>query len=136
MESGSLHEKDAPRQEENMGGRGEAAAEEVEADPRGFHELAFLGKSNAAEAEPELEERDIGPEFDSYEDLAGDKLRLLDRWGGGCVRGTMVLGVTRGFVCHAVLLIIFLLLAAMVFVWGASWERRSLLEFAIPLNAA
>ena len=49
------------------------------ADPRGFHELAFLGKSNAAEAEPELEERDIGPEFDSYEDLAGDKLRLLDR---------------------------------------------------------
>lgn len=55
-----------------------------EADPRGFHELAFLGESNAAEAEPELEERDIGPEFDSYEDLAGDKLRLLDRWACVC----------------------------------------------------
>lgn len=81
MESGSLHEEDAPHQEETMEGRDEAAAEEVEADPRGFHELAFLGKSNAAEAELELEERDIGPEFDSYEDLAGDKLRLLDRWG-------------------------------------------------------
>lgn len=53
-----------------------------EPDPRGFHELAFLGQSNACEAEPELEERDIGPEFDSYEDLDGDKLRLLDRWVG------------------------------------------------------
>lgn len=51
-----------------------------EPDPRGFHELAFLGQSNASEAEPELEERDVGPEFDSYEDLDGDKLRLLDRW--------------------------------------------------------
>lgn len=125
MESGSLQEKDAPRQEETVEGRGEAAAEEVEADPRGFHELAFLGKSNAAEAEPELEERDIGPEFDSYEDLAGDKLRLLDRWGGW-MRETMVLGVRRGFVCHAVLLSIFLLLAALVFVSGASLERGSL----------
>lgn len=59
---------------------GEGPSEEAEADPRGFHELAFLGQSNACEAEPELEERDIGPEFDSYEDLDGDKLRLLDRW--------------------------------------------------------
>lgn len=52
-----------------------------EPDPRGFHELAFLGQSNTSEGEPELEleERDIGPEFDSYEDLDGDKLRLLDR---------------------------------------------------------
>lgn len=56
--------------------------EEAEPDPRGFHELAFLGQSNACEAEPELEERDVGPEFDSYEDLDGDKLRLLDRWVG------------------------------------------------------
>lgn len=51
-----------------------------EPDPRGFHELAFLGSSKASEAERETEERDIGPEFDSYEDLAGDKLRLLDRY--------------------------------------------------------
>ncbi|CAN0052524.1 unnamed protein product, partial [Hapterophycus canaliculatus] len=49
-----------------------------EPDPRGFHELAFLGQTNASDAEPELEERDVGPEFDSYEDLDGDKLRLLD----------------------------------------------------------
>lgn len=86
MEPGSPHGQDSPRPEETVEGRGgeaatAAAEEEVEADPRGFHELAFLGKSNAAEAEPELEERDIGPEFDSYEDLAGDKLRLLDRCG-------------------------------------------------------
>ena len=60
--------------------KSERPREEAEADPRGFHELAFLGQSNACEAEPELEERDIGPEFDSYEDLDGDKLRLLDRW--------------------------------------------------------
>lgn len=59
--------------------RSERPPEVGQADPRGFHELAFLGQSNASEAEPELEERDIGPEFDSYEDLDGDKLRLLDR---------------------------------------------------------
>lgn len=69
-----------PRLEE--GGAARAGSSEPppeEADPRGFHELAFLGHSNASEAEPELEERDVGPEFDSYEDLDGDKLRLLDR---------------------------------------------------------
>jgi len=67
-----------------------------EPDPRGFHELAFLGQSNASEAEPELEERDIGPEFDSYEDLDGDKLRLLDRWADSCVyRLSCVLSQSR-----------------------------------------
>lgn len=74
MESDSSQEGGA-RSDAVEGSR--RAPEEV--DPRGFHELAFLGQSNAADAEPELEERDIGPEFDSYEDLAGDKLRLLDR---------------------------------------------------------
>ncbi len=75
--------------------RGEGLPEEP--DPRGFHELAFLGQSNASEAEPELEERDIGPEFDSYEDLDGDKLRLLDRWADSCVcRLSCVLSESRG----------------------------------------
>lgn len=61
---------------ERAGGR-DAASEE--ADPRGFHELSFLEENGAAEAEQELDEAHVGPEFDSYEDLAGDKLRLLDR---------------------------------------------------------
>lgn len=75
----------SPSQLEEVGAAAAAAAQPrserppEEPDPRGFHELAFLGQSNASEAEPELEERDIGPEFDSYEDLDGDKLRLLDR---------------------------------------------------------
>lgn len=64
--------------------RSRAELHPEEPDPRGFHELAFLGQSNASDAEPELEERDVGPEFDSYEDLDGDKLRLLDRCVG-CV---------------------------------------------------
>lgn len=72
----------APSQLEDVGAalpRSDGPPEASEPDPRGFHELAFLGQTNASEAEPELEERDIGPEFDSYEDLDGDKLRLLDR---------------------------------------------------------
>ncbi|CAM9197205.1 unnamed protein product, partial [Ectocarpus sp. 8 AP-2014] len=67
-----------PRLEEGGAARAGSEPPPEEADPRGFHELAFLGHSNASEAEPELEERDVGPEFDSYEDLDGDKLRLLD----------------------------------------------------------
>lgn len=85
---GAMEVVESPQPEDGSPARprGERAPEEVEADPRGFHELAFLGQSNACEAEPELEERDIGPEFDSYEDLDGDKLRLLDRWVG-CQQG-------------------------------------------------
>lgn len=75
MECDPSHE-DGTRPE-RAGGSASPVAQQ--ADPRGFHERTFLGQSNAAEAEPELEEKDIGPEFDSYEDLAGDKLRLLDR---------------------------------------------------------
>lgn len=75
--------------------KSERPREAAEPDPRGFHELAFLGQSNACEAEPELEERDIGPEFDSYEDLDGDKLRLLDRWGG-LTANTAVFFCSRG----------------------------------------
>lgn len=52
---------------------------QVELDPRGFHELAFLGEASS-EVECEVEEWEVGAEFDSYEDIAGDKLRLLDRW--------------------------------------------------------
>lgn len=48
-------------------------------DSRGFYELTLIGQ-DVGEAEKEIEEKVLGPEFDSYEDLAGDKLRLLDRY--------------------------------------------------------
>lgn len=47
-------------------------------DPRGFHELSFVGE-DTRESEQEVDEQSLGPDFDSYEDTGGDKLRLLDR---------------------------------------------------------
>lgn len=57
---------------------GGSRAGSPEADPRGYYELAFVGEGRE-DAKRELDEGSLGPEFDSYEDLAGDKLRLLDR---------------------------------------------------------
>lgn len=57
---------------------GEGSMGKAEVDPRGFHELAFVGEGREG-AEREVDESSLGPEFDSYEDMAGDKLRLLDR---------------------------------------------------------
>lgn len=57
---------------------GGGSAGKAQVDPRGFHELAFVGEGREG-AEREVDESSLGPEFDSYEDMAGEKLRLLDR---------------------------------------------------------
>lgn len=59
-------------------GEESAVGKKADVDPRGFHELAFVGEGRQ-DAEREVDETALGPEFDFYEDLAGDKLRLLDR---------------------------------------------------------
>lgn len=73
-------ETDPPTEDHEPGGYsgGGVRSRSSEKDPRGGLELCFVGEEDE-EAEQEVDESDLGPEFDSYEDLAGDKLRLLDR---------------------------------------------------------
>lgn len=73
MESGTTGDPDPVPQSDGVPG-----GIRSEEDSRGYNELKLVGEISEG-AEHEMEEVDLSPEFDFYEDLAGDKLRLLDR---------------------------------------------------------